>query len=168
MQTLDVISVNLWQILISLANLVLLFLLVKKFLYKPVKNILAKRESELEAQYDAARKAETDAAESRRQWEETLASADAQAEEILRTATERAHRRGESLVAEAQQKAEELVRSAQTEAALERQKATEGIKKEIVEVSGALAEKMLERELKTDDHRALIDSFIEKIGDGDD
>ena len=42
MQNLDVISVNLWQILISLANLAILFLLVKKLFYKPVKKILEK------------------------------------------------------------------------------------------------------------------------------
>ena len=53
------------------------------------------------------------------------------------------------------------------EAKLERKKATEGIKREIVDVSSAIAEKMLEREVNENDHRALIDSFIEKIGDGD-
>ena len=40
MQTLDVISVNLWQMVASLANLVILFLLIKKFLYKPVQTEL--------------------------------------------------------------------------------------------------------------------------------
>ena len=47
-QSLDVISFNLWQVIISLANLLILFLILKKFLYKPVKNIMAKRQSELD------------------------------------------------------------------------------------------------------------------------
>ena len=63
MQTLDVISVNLWQILASLGNLCLLFWIIKRFLYKPVKNILAKREGELEQQYVAAAEAEAEALE---------------------------------------------------------------------------------------------------------
>jgi F0F1-type ATP synthase membrane subunit b/b' len=42
------------------------------------------------------------------------------------------------------------------------------MKKEIVEVSSALAEKMLEREINRDDHREMIDTFLEKIGDGND
>ena len=54
MQTLEVISVNLWQILISLLNLLILFLLFKKFLFKPVNDMLAKRQSEIDARYDAA------------------------------------------------------------------------------------------------------------------
>ena len=84
MQTLDVISVNLWQILISLGNLCLLFWLIKKFLYKPVKNILAKRQSELEEHYVAAENAEADARASRASWEEKLAGADAEADAILK------------------------------------------------------------------------------------
>ncbi len=168
MQTLDIISVNLWQILISLANLVLLFLILKKFLYKPVKTVLEQRQNELDAQYEAAANAEIQANENRKSWEEKLSQADAQANEILQNATDNAKFRGERLVAEAKEQADSIIRIAQNEAELERKKATEGIKREIVEVSGALTEKMLEREINTEDHRALIDSYIEKIGESDD
>ena len=54
MQSLEVISVNFWQILISLLNLLILFLLFKKFLFKPVNNMLAKRQSEIDAKYEEA------------------------------------------------------------------------------------------------------------------
>ncbi len=168
MQTLDIISVNLWQILISLANLVLLYLILKKFLYKPVKNVLDQRQRELDAQYEAAKEAENQAYENRKSWEEKLSEADAQANEILQNATDNAKFRSERMVAEAREEADNIIRIAQNEAELERKKAAEGIKREIVEVSGALTEKMLEREINTDDHRALIDSFIEKLGESDD
>ncbi len=168
MQTLDIISVNIWQILISLTNLVLLFLILKKFLYKPVMRVLEQRQKELDAQYEAAENAEKQAYENRNLWEEKLSRADAQADAILQNATENAKYRGDRLVAEAKEQADSIIRIAQNEAELERKKATEGIKREIVEVSGALTEKMLEREINTEDHRALIDSFIEKIGESDD
>lgn len=166
MQTLDVISVNLWQILISLFNLVLLFLIVKKFLLKPVKKVLAERQSEIDGRYDVAEKAQAEANESRRHWEEKLSGADKEADDIIKKATEQAKFRGEAIVSEAEEKAEGIIRMAETEADLERKRAVDDIKREIVDVSGILAEKMLEREINKDDHRALIDSFIEKIGDG--
>ena len=168
MQTLDIISVNLWQILISLANLFLLFLIIKKFLFKPIKNVIEQRQKEIDDQYAAAESAEQEANENRKTWEDKLSKADEQADAILQNATENAKNRGEKLVAEAKEKAEGIIRAAQTEAELERRKAADGIKREIVEVSGALTEKMLEREINTEDHRALIDSFIEKIGDSND
>ena len=168
MQTLDVISVNIWQILISLINLVLLFLILKRFLFKPVKRVLAQRQSEIDGQYESAKQAEDAAEQSRIEWEEKLSGANAEADAILQAATDNAKYRSEKIVAEAEQKAESIVRQAETEAELERKKAVDDIKHEIVEVSGALAEKMLEREIKNEDHRALIDSFIENIGDGND
>lgn len=168
MQTLDVISVNIWQIVISLLNLVLLFLIIKKFLFKPVKKMLNKRQSELDAQYELAKNAEQTAEEYRKEWEEKLGAADEQADAIIQNATETAKRHGERLVLEAQKEGESIIRIAKTEAELERLKATEDIKREIVEVSGALTEKMLEREINTADHRALIESFIDKIGEDDD
>jgi len=167
MQSLDVISVNLWQILISLLNLVLLFLIMKRFLFKPVKNILAKRQEEIDMQYAEAEAAEKAAKESEQQWQEKLSGAEAEANAIIQKATENAKFRGEKLVAEAEEKADSIMRVARTEAELEKKKAADGIKREIVEVSGALTEKLLEREINNDDHRTLIESFIEKVGEQD-
>lgn len=168
MQTLDVISVNLWQILISLSNLVLLFLILKKFLFKPVKKVLEKRQSELDEQYAAAELAESQADEKRMLWSEKLSQADSEAKSVLQNATENARIRGDKIIAEAKERADGIIRVARSEAELERKKATDGIRREIVEVSGTLAERMLEREINTDDHRALIDSFIDGIGEGND
>ena len=165
MQNLDVISVNLWQIVISLVNLVLLFLIMKRFLFKPVKNILAKRQEEIELQYTAAENAENEANKSRREWQGKLDGANAEADAIIQKATDNAKYRGDKMIAEASEKAESIIRVAKAEAELEMKKAADSIKREIVEVSGALTEKMLEREINNDDHRNLIDSFIEKVGE---
>ena len=166
MQTLDVISVNVWQILISLLNLVVLYLIVKFFLYNPVKNVLAKRSAELEEHYTAAEEAEAVADKSRMEWEEKLSGANAEANSIIQNATDLARNRGDAMITEAREKADGIIRVAQNEAELERRRATDQIKKEIVNVSAALTEKILEREVNTNDHKALIDSFIENIGDG--
>lgn len=166
MQSLDVISVNIWQILFSLANLLLLFILIKKLLFKPVKSVLDKRQETLDESYKAADEANAEAQKNREELEAKLAGANERADEIIRIATDNAKFRGEKIIEEAQERADGIIRVAQTEAELERKKAADSIKHEIVEVSSALSEKMLEREINTEDHRALIDSFIEDIGDG--
>ena len=166
-QSLDVISVNLWDILISLANLTILFLLVKKFLFQPVKNIMAKRQNEIDAQYQSAEEKEQKASAYQNTWEEKIRSAEDEANTILSDAVSLAKSRGEKIISEAETRADSIVRQAEAEAKLEREKVADGIKREIIEVSEVLTEKMLEREINTEDHRELIDSFIEKIGDGD-
>lgn len=165
MQTLEVISVNLWQILISLLNLLILFLLFKKYLFKPVLNMLAKRQSEIDARYDEADEAKRLAEEDKSLWNEKIGTVKAETDEMIKKAQESAKRQSETIVSKAKEQAEGIIRQAETQAQLEMQKAEESIKKEIVEVSTALANKLLEREINAEDHRDLIDSFIEKIGD---
>ena len=84
---------------------------------------------------------------------------------MIKKAQDSAKRQSETIVTKARETADGIIRQAETQAQLEMQKAEESIRREIVEVSTALAGKLLEREINVDDHRGLIDSFIEKIGD---
>ena len=165
MQTLDVISVNLWDILVSLLNLVLLFLVAKYFLYKPVKNILAKRRATIDGDYAAANEAKEAALSEKAAYDEKLLGAKEEAENVIKNAVSVAAAREKEIIAEAKEKADGILRKAESDAILERKKAEDSIKREIVEVSSALTEKLIEREVSNDDHKRFIDSFIEGIGD---
>lgn len=165
MQSLDVISVNLWQIIISLLNLLILFLIIKKFLFKPVQKMLANRQEELNNKYKAADDAVKRANMDEQYWKEKKERVEAEADSIIQSATDTAKKRSEKIVDEAKEKAEGIVRSARTEAELELEKAEDTIKREIVDVSAQLAQKILSREINIDDHRSMIDSVIESIGD---
>lgn len=167
MQTLEIISVNLWHILASLANLLIIFWLIKKFLFGPVRKVLDQRQADIDHRYAAADEAQRVADEHRAAWETKLRGANDEANAIIKDATDTAKYRADQILEEADARAHSLVETAKTEADLERRRAVEGIKREIVDVSAALAEKMLEREVNEKDHRALIDSFIEKIGEDD-
>ena len=165
MQTLAVISVNIWDIVISLANLTVLFLLVKKFLYKPVTKVINERQSALDLQYENAKNAEEKAKEHELELSERLGNAKEEAAEIIKSATENASKRGEEIVAQAKNKALGIVAKAEADAELEKKKAKAEIKAEIIEVAAALSEKVIGREITEDDHRNLIDSVIEGLGD---
>lgn len=164
-QTLDVISVNIWQILLSLANLLLIFIILKKFLWKPVQRVMKQRQDMVDKQFADAAEAEAKANEDKAQWAEKLAGADEEADRRIAAADETARRHGDRVVAEAKEKAQGIIRQAEAEAELERKKATASIRDEIADVSAELAEKLLEREISADDHRAMIASFLDEVGD---
>ncbi len=168
MQTLEIISVNLWHILISLANLLIIFLILKKFLFKPVTKMLKQRQAAVDEQYDAAEKAQREAEQQRDAYAEKMMNADREADQLLQQTAQEADRKGEKIVAAAQEKADNLLKQAQAEIELDRKKATASMREEMVTISTALAEKMLQREIRTEDHRALIASFMQEIGDGHD
>ena len=165
MQNLGIISVNLWQILISLANLTILFLLLKKFLYKPVTKMLDERRNQIDSDYEDAQNAKASAEAKDIELTERLNNAKAEAEGIVKEAADIAKVRGNKIVEDARATADGIIRQAEEDARLERKRASETIKEQIVDVSTALASKMLEREVNANDHKALIDDFIDKIGE---
>lgn len=165
MQSLEIISVNIWSVLISLANLVILFLLMKKFLYKPVHKMLDERQKAIDKSYKDADDAKRIAEEDRDEWEQKMQSAENKADEILQNATANASRRSDAIIAEAKTRADGIMRNAENEAELTRIKAEDDIKSDIVDISVSLSEKLLSREINADDHKAFIDSFIEEIGE---
>lgn len=167
MQTLGIISVNLWTILISLANLVIIFLILKKFLWKPVTKAMQQRQDMVDKQFADANAAQTQADADKAEWAAKLATADEEAAARIADADDTARRHGERIVADAKSKAESILRQAEAEAALERKKAEAGIKEEIAAVGTALAEKMLEREMTAADHEKMIASFLDEMGDAE-
>ena len=167
MQPSEIISVNLWQILVSLLNLVILFLIIKKFLYQPVKNVLKSRQDRLDEKNNMADRYLSEAENTKAELEARLNDAESKADEILNEATVNAQRRKEKIISEARDEADAIVRQAKTNAELEMKRAESDIKAQIVDVSFELSKKIIEREIKEEDHHKLIDSFIEQIGDSD-
>jgi len=167
MQNLDVISVNIWAILASLANLLILTLIVKKFLYKPVKKIMDTRRNAIDSDYARAAEARAEAEEDRKNYAAAMAAAEQTSGQIIADATRVAEHRSGEIVAEARQRATELRRQAEADAVLERKKAEDDMKREIADVSAQLTGKLLQREINEEDHRKLIDSFLQEIGTDD-
>lgn len=165
MQTQEIINVNIWLILISLCNLVILFLILKKFLFKPVKKVLAERQAEYDAKFAEADGKLAEAEAVKAELDAKFASADDEAERILKDAKDNAERRGAAIVTEAKDKADLIVKNAESEAELRRRKAEESIKDDIADVSVEIAEKIIGREVTERDHRRLVDEFINKMGD---
>ncbi len=166
MGNLQIVSFNLWQVLISLANLTLLYLGLKKFLYKPVKAVLEGRKSAVEKYYADAEEARNSANAARDEYNAKLATAHSTADEIIHDATVLANRRGDKIVADAHQKAEEIVRQGEMEATMEKKKAMESIRRDITDVSAAMTEQLLKREMNEADHRHMIDEFLKGVGEG--
>lgn len=163
MQNLSVISVNIWQILISLVNLLILTLILKRFLFKPVKKVVDARRAAIDDDYAKARQAREEAEESRLNYEAAMAAAKQTGDQMIAEATRTAEYRSNEIVAEAREKATEIRRQAEADAVLERKKAEDDMKREIADVSAQLTGKLLQREINEEDHRALIDDFLKDL-----
>ena len=160
---LELISLNIWHIVAAILNLLILTLIVKKFLFERVQKVLAERKSQVDTLYTDAETAKTAAESERAEYEEQLGQAQAEADELLRAAAQRADRMSDEILAAASEKASEKMRRADADIAQEKKKAINEIKNEISGMSVDIAEKVVGREIKEEDHKKLIDSFIEAL-----
>ena len=164
----SLVAVEPLTLIANICNLFIQMLIIKKFFLDKIVAVLDQRRSAADKEITDAEKAKQEAMEIKKTYEDNMLQANAKANEILTTAQKTAAERSDKIIGEAQDKADGIVRAAQAEAELTRKQATDGIRREIVDVSAALTEKMIGREINLQDHRALIDSFIDEIGDGDD
>lgn len=165
MQSLDVISVNLWQILISLANLLVMFLILKHFLFKPVMKMMAARQAHVDKIYDDANEDRSAAADMKQEYEQRLATAREEADGLVRNAVTTAQRRGDAIVAEANSQASHIKQKAEEEIALEKKQMLMNVRSEISDMAVSIASKVVEREIQKEDHENFMDEFIRNVGE---
>ena len=164
-QSLDIISVNIWQILISLINLLILFLMLKKFLFKPVQKIMAARQAQVDQVYEDADKRLQSATQMKQEYEQRLSNARDEADTLVKNATVTAQKRGDQLMSEAQQQASRLKQKAEEEIEQQKKQMLNEVRQDISELAVDIASKVIEREIKQGDYDAFVDEFIRNVGD---
>lgn len=165
MEVQQFISIAPWTIIFQILNLLLLMVLFKKYLFKPVTEILEKRQAEIEGHYQEAQQAETDAKAMKADYESKMAGARQEADRVITTATESANAMSASIVEDARTQADQLKRRAQTEIDLERRRAFDEVKGELSGIALDIASQVIEREVNEKDHEAFINEFIKNVGE---
>lgn len=154
-------GIEFWSLLFTWINLLILFLLMKRFLYKPVKKMLESRKNEVEQTYREADEAKENALSMQKEYEAHLQNAKEEAKELVRTATRKAQLRSEEIVAEAHEKSAGMIKRAEEQIENEKKQAVNEIKNEISDMALLAAEKVVGKELNKAEHERLIEEFID-------
>jgi F-type H+-transporting ATPase subunit b len=162
------VGVNFFTLIFAWANLLILYFILRKLLFKPIKNMIDSRQKEIDDMYENAEKNRTEAEEMRADYEQKLQSATEESEEILRSAQRRALLREEEILKEAADQARRTKERAEEQIALEKRQAMNEIKDEVSAIAIQIAEAVVARDVKADEHEKLIDGFIDTMGDGHD
>ena len=134
----ELVGIVPWTFIAQICNLFLQVYLIKRFLFKPINEVLAKRKAMADAQLQDAAKAKAQR------------NASIQSEEILKQANAQA-------VA--------IKEKAESDIAQEKRKAVNEIKDEIGGMAVDIAGKVIQREISEEDHKKLIDDFIANVGE---
>ena len=159
------IGVNFWTALFVLLNTLVIFFVAKHFLIVPVHKIITDRQKEIDDMYESADKARSDAQAMKADYQQKLEAAQATAERLVKEAAVRGANREEEIVRQANAEASAILAKAAADAQLEKKKAVNDAKDEISEMAMAIAGKVVGRELTNADQSALVDHFIDELGD---
>ena len=161
----EFLTIDPTTIILTLANTLILFLVLKHFLFDKVNKVIDDRQNEIAESYknadEAQRKAEFLAAE----YDEKIGQAKEEGAEIVRAATVKAQTRSDEIIAEARAEAKGIVDNANDEIEREKKIAVNQIKDEITEIAISAASAVAEKEISAADNERLIESFINSVGE---
>ena len=159
------ITLDGWTFLAQICNLMIQLLIFKKFLLKPIRQVIADRKAKADSEIADAQKLRTEAEAMKAEYEQNLQNARTEANQIVAAAQKTATARSEELLGEARAQAAALKQKAEADIAQERKKAVNEVKDEIGGIAMEIASKVVEREISEKDHKDLIDEFIKNVGE---
>lgn len=152
------------DIIWTFVNILVLFFLLKKFLFTPVTKMIEKRTAMIQDQLSAAKTAMNDAEKKKSDCAALLGGANAEADKIIKEAKARADRVYQTRLEQAEQDAKALLASAEKQIAKEKEQSMQKAKDEVADLVLAAAEKLTERSLDGAYDQSLLDELIREAG----
>ena len=154
---------NVLTVVTQLCATLVMFLLLKKFAWEPVKKIMAARSAYEQERLEEAERLKQENMELRAQMDKQLADANRKAQETIQNAQLEGQRMKDTLVSEGRERSKQLIDEAEHSIKLERSKMLDEMHEEILDAALSATEKMLNDRLDAEDDRRIIDSFIKEV-----
>lgn len=142
-----------------------LFLLMSYLLFNPARELLKKRQEKIQGDLIAASKDKEDANALKNEYEDKMKNVKAESDEILSSARKKATANEAQIIAEAKEEAARIIKQARVEAELEKQKAYDEMKKEMVNIASLMAGKVVAQSIDTTVQDALVEETLREVGD---
>lgn len=148
----------------SVVGFILLYILLARYLFRPVLEILDARDREIKSAYENAQAELARAEELRADYQKRLDGVEAEARALMQKAVREAQEAKDFILSEARARSAETIERGHEQLAREKEKALAELRQEVVGISIAAASKIIEESLDERLHRKLVNDFIERIG----
>lgn len=149
-----------WSIFEAVVNFIILYVLMRIFLFKPVNKLKEERTRIIQDNLDSAEKAKTEAEELRSKYEGSISEAKEKANEIIMKAHEEAESEKAAIIERSKEEAEEIISSAGKAAENERRRVIQQAQSQIADLAIEAASKVVGANLDDEKNRRLVDQFL--------
>jgi F-type H+-transporting ATPase subunit b len=161
---LDLSHENITTAIATVINLLILYFILRKVLFKRVTQFMENRTNSIKEAMDNAEKSNAEAASLKLQYEEQLRSAKEEADRILNDARIRAGKEYEALIGNAKKDAESILVKAREEIEREREQMIKDIRGQVAGLAIIVASKVMEANMDNEKNKALAEKFINEAG----
>ncbi|MVK61324.1 F0F1 ATP synthase subunit B [Staphylococcus aureus] len=146
-------------------SFILLLVLIKKFAWSNITGIFEERAEKIASDIDRAEEARQKAEVLAQKREDELAGSRKEAKTIIENAKETAEQSKANILADAKLEAGHLKEKANQEIAQNKVEALQSVKGEVADLTISLAGKIISQNLDSHAHKALIDQYIDQLGE---
>ena len=157
-----------WNFLWTIIDLIIFFVLMKVFLFKPIKKTLDARKELIDKQFKDADDAQKQAEELKEKYQSELDSVENEKKQIISDARADAKIEYNKIVDKAQGEAEKIKASAKRAAEIETEKAKKAAKEQIAALAMEAAEKVVSEKVSAESDSRLYDEFLNESSDEND
>jgi len=157
-------EIDVSKLIATLINFLILFLILKHYLFKPVNNMIDKRQNEI---VDKINKTDEDMKKAealKNENDKILSGAKNDGINIVEGYKVKGEQLSSDIVKGARDEADTIIKRAKTEAERQTEKAADEMKNQIVDLAVLMSSKALGETIDEDQHRRLIKDFIVKVG----
>lgn len=159
------IEVQLWQVIFTIINVLILFWFLKKFLFVPVQTMMNNRTNEIANSITSAEEKNREADRILAEYSQKISEAQIEGREIVQRANITAEKRAEEIVEQAKDETQKIKDRAYKDIELEKDKAFRSIKTEVADMAVQAAEKLIGKTLDKETDKNLIDEVINEMGE---
>lgn len=146
-------------------SFILLLVLIKKFAWSNITGIFEERAEKIASDIDRAEEARQKAEVLAQKREDELAGSRKEAKTIIENAKETAEQSKANILADSKLEAGHLKEKANQEIAQNKVEALQSVKGEVADLTISLAGKIISQNLDSHAHKALIDQYIDQLGE---
>ncbi len=154
------LNFDFWSIFWAVLNILILFILLRIFLFKPINKMLDNRTQAIQKDIDDAERAKKEAEELRQQYENSISNAKEEAVQIVKNAHEYAESERAAIIRKSHEEADEIVSAASETIENERKRVIQQAHIQIADLAIEAASKVVGANLDDDKNRKLVDDFL--------
>ena len=155
----------LFDTIVAALAMLLLFTLLSYLLFNPVRDMLEKRRQRIVDDKESAEREKEEAIGYKEEYEKKLQEVDKEVQVILSEARKKAMKNENAIIAEAKEEAARIMARANAEIELEKKRALDDMKQEMIAIASMMAQKVVSASIDTDVQESLIDETLKEMGE---